>query len=225
MESISPLQGTHINQGVLVELSISNNVGAVTTYYFSTAYRAVTWSGHTYTPLGAYLNIGNIQSDISGTNDEVTIALSGIESAIISFVLDDSQYRIKGSPIKIRRAFFNQQTQELESGQVYLRYSGYVTNYNIAEDYDQIKGDAANTVTLQCSSVHSILENRRSGRRTNPTDEKYWYPSDTSMDLVPGLHNASFDFGKPYKGPGNPIRGGGGGGGKGGSDDFNIEQP
>ena len=223
MQSISPLQGSHINQGVLVELRISNNVGVATTYYFSTAYKAVTFDGNTYTPLGAYLNIGNIQNDISGTNDELTIALSGIESTLIAFVLDDTQYRIKGSPIKIRRAFFNQQTQELESGQVYLRYSGYVTNYNIAEDYDSVTGDANNTITLQCSSVHSILENRKAGRRTNPTDQKYWYPSDTSMDLVPGLHNASFDFGKPYKGPGNPIRGGGGGGG--GFDDFDFQVP
>jgi len=221
MESISPLQGTHINQGVLVELSISDEVGVITTYYFSTAYRAVTWNSNTYTPLGAYLNIGNIQSDISGSNDEVSLSLSGIEPTLISFVLDDTQYRIKGSPIKIRRAFFNQQTQELESGQVYLRYSGYVTNYGISEDYDPIKSETNNTISIQCSSVHSILENRKSGRRTNSTDEKYWYPSDSSMDKVPGLHNASFDFGKPYKGPGNPVRGGGGN--RGGFDNFDFQ--
>ena len=222
MQAISPLQGTHINQGVLIELSISSNVGVITTHYFSTAYKAVTFGGNTYTPLGAYLQIGNIQNDISGTNDEITISLSGIEPTLISFVLDDSQYRIKGSPIKLRRAFFNQQTQELESGQVYLRYSGYVTNFSIGEDYDPIKSETNNTISIQCSSVHSILENRRSGRRTNSTDQKYWYPNDTSMDLVPGLHNASFDFGKPYKGPGNPVRGGGGGGG---FEDFDFQVP
>ena len=49
-----------------------------------------------------------------------------------------------------------------------------------------------------------VLENRYSGRRTNPEDFKVVYSelgnsgTDPSMDRVMTLYNAAFDFGRPY---------------------------
>lgn len=230
MQNITPLQGTHINHALLLEMEVSNAVGVKTTYYFSNAYKAVVFNGNTYQPMATFLSISNIQSDITGTNDEITISLSGIDPTLIAFVLDDTQYRIKGSPIRMRRAFFDESTQELLADQVYLRYSGYVTNYGISEEYDAEQATATNTITVSCASVHSILENRTSGRRTNPKDYQVQYnetyitsaiTTDPSMDTVPSLHNSSFDFGKPYKPPVGGVRGGGGGGGR-DFEDFNV---
>lgn len=232
MQNITPLQGTHVNHALLLELEISNNVGVKTTYYFSNAYKAIVYNSNTYQPMATFLSIGNIQSDITGTNDEISIALSGIDPTLIAFVLDDTQYRIKGSPIRMRRAFFDEATHELLANQVYLRYSGYVTNYGISEEYDADQGTATNTITVTCASVHSILENRTSGRRTNPKDYQVQYAetyitsaitTDPSMNLVPSLHNSSFDFGKPYKPPVGGVRGGGGGRGR-GFEEFNVNE-
>lgn len=236
MDTITSLQGTHINHGILLEIGVSNSTGTITTYYLSTAFHAIDYNGNTYQPLGNFLGIGNIQNDITGTNDEINLSLSGIANEYLYNVLDDSNYRIKGSRIKIYRAFFDPDNYALS--EVVLRYYGYVTNFSISEEYDAVAGTATNAITLTCSSVHSLLENLVSGRRTNPKDYKVWYneqhfsakvsgvapiESDPSMDLVPSLHNANFDFGKPYTAVRSPIRGGGGGGG-GGRDfeDFNV---
>lgn len=236
MDSIASLQDAHINHGVLIELGVSNSSGAITTYYLSSSFHSIDYNGHTYLPLGNYLGIGNIQNDITGTNDEINLTLSGIESEYLYNMLDDSNYRIKGSRIKIYRAFFNPDTYSLT--EVVLRYYGYVVNFNITEEYDPVAGTATNAVSITCASVHSLLENLVTGRRTNPKDYQVWYnerhfsakvsgvapiESDPSMDLVPGLHNANFDFGKPYTNNRTPIRGGGGGGGGGGGfDDFDV---
>jgi DNA repair exonuclease SbcCD nuclease subunit len=45
--------------------------------------------------------------------------------------------------------------------------------------------------------VVELLNNKTSGRRTNPGDQKEWYPTDLSMDRVPGLANSNFNFGAP----------------------------
>jgi hypothetical protein len=179
------------------------------------------------------LGIGNIQNDISGTNDEVSLSLSGIENDNLYNIFDDNNYRIKGSRIKIYRAFFDPTTNALNN--VILRYYGYVVNFNFSEDLDPVAGIGSNVITIQCASIHNLLENLVAGRRTNKKDYQIYFDepsiteaitSDPSMDYVPGLHNANFDFGKPYTAVRTPIRNGGGGGGGGGTDcDFDFQVP
>lgn len=230
MDTILDLQDSHINHGLLLEIGVSNALGVITTYYLSSAWQAVDYNGHTYQPLGNFLGIGNIQNDITGTNDEVSISLSGIESEYLYNIFDDSNYRIKGSRVKIYRAFFDPDTYALNN--VVLRYYGYVVNFALSEELDPANGTASNSMTIQCSSVHSLLENLVTGRRTNKKDYQVYYDepgiteaitTDPSMDMVPGLHNANFDFGKPYTAVRTPIRGGGGGGG-GGFNDYGYTE-
>jgi hypothetical protein len=81
-----------------------------------------------------------------------------------------------------------------------LRYTGIVTSYHINEDrQDEID---TFTLTLQCSSYKTVLENRTAGRHTNgaswnknitPSDPAY----DTSMDRIQAIHNTTFNFGLP----------------------------
>jgi hypothetical protein len=124
---------------------------------------------------------------------------------------------LKGSVVKIYRAFFDG-SGNYKPSQVYLRFSGYVSNFSLNENYDQNNYMTTNSIGIQCSSVHAILEKKYSGRRTNATDEEFWYPGDTGMYRVKSLADTQFDFGKPYTAPASS----GGGGGGGGSTDYSY---
>jgi len=72
-----------------------------------------------------------------------------------------------------------------------------VTSYTINESVEQNTNDDSYIVTLNCSNYKTVLENRIAGRNTNPTSWRNFYPNDASMDNVPSLINAVFDFGQP----------------------------
>jgi hypothetical protein len=75
------------------------------------------------------------------------------------------------------------------------RFIGFVNNMALDEEYDTENRISSNTVVLSCSSVVDVMQNKISGRRTNPASMKRFYSSDISMDRVPTLINSYFDFG------------------------------
>lgn len=205
---ITPVQQTHISSCVLIDLNLDGNV-----YYVSSAYKPVTYSGNVYTELGSFLEIAPFTEDIKTTNGDISVTLSGIpsEQNYLSLILTTP---IKGGTIDVYRGFYNTTTDELDTSQVYRRFSGIITNFTIQEQFTPAT-ELTNSVTITCASVNSLLENRISGQRTNPDDRKRLFPGDAVFDRVPSLYNISFDFGKEYSG-GGYGRGGGGRGGGGG---------
>jgi hypothetical protein len=151
--------------------------------------------GNSYIAAGNLIGVTNTVSDISNPGSEITITLAGIPNSALTDVLN---IRLKGSRVRIWRAFFDPETDTLLeiSGNPSGRFTGIVTNYAINEEYDINGRTASNTITLICSTIVSILANTTKGRRTNPVDQKKFYPSDISMDRVPNLASAYFDFGK-----------------------------
>jgi len=121
--------------------------------------------------------------------------------------------------VEIWRALFNPQTGEIDSASTSLRFKGYISNFTISDATDIENRSDGYTISVTCSSILGILERKVTGRRTNGTDQKALYPTDTSMDRVVAISNTAFDFGRPYTGGGT---GGGydGGGGGGGFDQF-----
>jgi len=120
--------------------------------------------------------------------------------------------QIKGGNVVVKRGFFDVDDLSLNSGDVYERYRGIITNFSIGEDTSFISGELVNSVTITCASINALLENKVTGQRTNGTDRKKFYPGDISFDRVKDLMNTDFDFGKEYTG-GRGYGGGGGGGG------------
>jgi hypothetical protein len=53
------------------------------------------------------------------------------------------------------------------------------------------------TISFQCSTLIDLMSEKRAGRRTNPMDEKTFFPNDLAMDRVPTLAGSSFNFGAP----------------------------
>lgn len=195
---IGPVNSQTIDHGVLIELTLDN-----TTYYISNCYRDVVYDGNTYQALAGFLNISEIQSNISNANDEIQVSLSAIPATYISLVLSD---QVKGGEIHIYRAFFDYTTQLVLASGVFERFSGVISNFSVQEDLDT-QGDSpevTHTITLIASSIMGVLENKVSGRRTNKKDYQIVYAelgnsaTDPSMNRVETLFNSSFDFGKPY---------------------------
>jgi len=75
-------------------------------------------------------------------------------------------------------------------------------------------------VSVSCSSIVTILENRTAGQRTSPIDRDRLFPGDQTFKRVPDLHNIQFDFGRESNGAGGSGGGGYGGGGRRGFNPF-----
>jgi len=185
------------------------------TYYISNCYKEVTHNSKTYQALAGFLTISEIQNNISNSNDEVQVSLSAIPPTYIAAVLGT---QIKGGDVNIYRAFFDYNTQEVITNQVYKRFSGVVSNFSVQEDIETFAQDigVTHTITIIASSIMGVLENKVSGRRTNQQDYQIVWPelgnssTDPSMNRVEALFNQSFDFGKPYTGKAASTVDGGG---------------
>ena len=161
---------------------------------FSDLPYAYTVSGTSFTGLGQLLSVTDTTSELRATSQEISIGISGIPTTNVPDMLS---LKLKGSKLTIYRAFFNPSTGALLSitGNPAQKFQGLVSNYDISDELSEGGITGSVTLTLACSSVVALLTNKKAGRRTNPTDEKLYYPTDTSMDNVPALANSNFNFG------------------------------
>jgi hypothetical protein len=159
--------------------------------------REYTNDGYTYLGLGKLMSISSSASELTSSSGEITITISGIPNSSIYEIVNS---RVKGSPVVVERAYFNPNTLEplnFTSGKNTTgRYLGFINNYSLNEEYDYMRKSNTNTIVLQCSSSIDFLSNKYGGRKTNPYSENRYFPNDRSMDRVPTLQNATFDFGK-----------------------------
>jgi len=149
-----------------------------------------------YDALGQLMSVSATGSDLRSTPGEVTITLSGIPAANINQVLN---YKIKGSEIEVRRAVFDPTTSLLLdiADNPMGKFVGIINNYEIVDDMSSSDGTGSVSINLVCTSILQVLSTKLSGRRTNPIDQKTYFPSDLSMDRVPSLANSNFNFGAP----------------------------
>jgi len=150
-------------------------------------------AGETYQNLGNLMGITATNSELRASSSSVTISLSGIPNSAIAEIVNS---KIKSSPVRIYRGYFNP-ANDVQIGDMQGRFSGFVNNYSLQEDYDVDSRSASNTIILECASTIDILSRKTSGRRTNPESMKRFYPTDLAFDRVPTLENTTFDFGNP----------------------------
>ena len=168
-------------------------VPGVETLCFSNYIKSLTFNGDTYSALGELMSVTDTSSELKVSTQELTIGISGIVQQNISDVLT---YKFTGSPVYVYRGIFNTTNGTLVTGigsNPVGKFSGIVNNFSLVETWQG--QDASNVLNLVCSSTVGFLQKKTAGRRTNPTDEKYWYPNDKSMNRVPTLANSKFNFG------------------------------
>lgn len=216
---------TVITHAVLIKLQVNTS-----TYTISSAYGPLTWNGTTYLGMGHFLGMNEITDELQTTNNQIQISLSGIPkdageqglglyNSYVSLILDQ---KIKGSSVEIWRAIFDPYTGGIDNASTSLRFKGYISNFTISDATDVQTRTDGYTITVTCSSILGILERKITGRRTNSTDQRALYPTDSGMDRVLAISNTAFDFGRPYTARGTGGGGGGGGGGR--FDDFDQQQ-
>ena len=193
MTTIAAVNGPQIRQAEFVRLTVGTSA---TVYTFCNAAAPITVSGITFTNLGALLNVGDVQRDMRATSDDMTIALTGIDTANVALILSSD---IKGSLVEVWRGFFDSNNQIITTPttQFFKRYQGIINNVSITEDFNSELRTRIATCSIACSSMRRVLENRLGGLKTNQSSWQFFYPGDTSMDRVATIANTYFDFGKP----------------------------
>jgi len=189
---------SHLCVRIQVDQYKASSGGSYTsqTLLFSDSRSNITIGGETYLPLGNLMGITTTTSEIRASGDQLTITISGIPDTSIAEIVNS---RFKGSSVKVYRMLFDAVTgtQLAISGNPVGRFFGIVNNYSLQEEYDVATRVSSNTIVIVCSSTVKMLSNKVSGRRTNPSDQKQFYPSDLSMDRVPKLIGANYQFGAP----------------------------
>lgn len=190
MQTMTALNGPQIRHAEFVRLTLPS-----ATYTFCNAAQAITVSGITFSGLGAFLQLSDVQRDIKSTSDDVSVSLTGIDPSKIAIILGSE---IKGSMLEIWRGFLdsNNQIITLPTLQFFKRYKGIVSGASINEKFDEQLRERAATCLISAASIRKILENRMAGVKTNPSSWQKLYPNDTSMSRVPVITNTFFDFGK-----------------------------
>jgi hypothetical protein len=194
MTTINAVTGSQINHAEFVKLTVGT---AATVYTFCNAAAPITVGGITFANLGALLNVGDVQRDIKATSDDMTIQLTGIDSANVGIILGNE---IKGSLVEIWRGFFDSNNQIITTPttQFFKRYQGIINSVSITEDFNTELRQRIATCSIACSSLRRILENRLSGIKTNQDAWQFVYgTSETSMNRVAQISNTYFDFGSP----------------------------
>ena len=132
MTTINAVTGSQVNHAEFVKLTVGN---AATVYTFCNAAAPITVGGTTFSNLGALLNVGDVQRDIKATSDDMTISLTGIDSANISLILSND---IKGSLVEVWRGFFDSNNQIITTPttQFFKRYQGIINSVSITEDFN-----------------------------------------------------------------------------------------
>ncbi len=166
------------------------------TIRFSDYNTSITYDSEEYLGLGQFVGITSTKSELKSTSDGITVTITGIPDTAISQIVNGD---VKGSKISVWRYFFDPTTGTALSltGNPNGRFFGIINNYSLDEEYDVVARSSSNTIALICSSQIEILSNKETGRRTNPNSQKTFYPSDLSMDRVPSLIGANFNFGVP----------------------------
>jgi hypothetical protein len=165
------------------------------TLTFSDYHRSITIDSVAYTGLGQLLSITDTNSSLRASPQEVTIAISGIPSQNITDILNN---KLVGSDVRITRGIFDVNTGALISaitGNPVGKFVGVINNFDITDDINQDSDTGTITCTMTCTSVVEQLENKITGRRTNPIDQKTLYPTDECFDRVPALAKSNYNFG------------------------------
>ena len=215
--TITSVQQADISHAMFIDLEVGGNV-----YHISNAYTPITIGSDTYNELGILLNVTDFTDEIKATEGDITIAVSGIPSET-NYITRVLEAPILGGNVTLKRGFFHTGNSEIISGQVFTRFKGVITNFQLQEDTNLPAGFNTTGITFSVASLNTLLETKIAEQKTDPTDRDRFDATDLSFDRIPDLQNLQFDFGMEYS-PGTGAGGGGGGGGGGRNDRRRREQ-
>jgi hypothetical protein len=146
---------------------------------------------YSYTPMGILLGISEFNNELSPSGNDVTISLSAIDQAFVASMMD---YKLKGSSVIVYRVFFNPTTGVALNiaDNPSKRFQGVIANYSFTDEFNQFSNVATTTVSVSCSSIVKVLEQKIVGQRTNDYERKYNFPGYYCTATIPGGSGFSF---------------------------------
>lgn len=167
-------------------------------FTFSDYHKSFTINGVNYVGLGQLCTIGPTVSNLRSAPQQLAIGIGGIPTSSVDSII---QTKFKGSSITVYRAFFNPSNGSFinVAGNPAGKFVGVVNNYSLDDTLTMGSMDGSFVLTLSCTSNVELLNNKVSGRRTNPVDEALYFPTDKSFNRIPALIRSNFQFGAPTK--------------------------
>jgi hypothetical protein len=157
------------------------------TVRFTDAGMDLTWSANTYTNAANVLGFSNIDENLSMDVSEISLVLTGISSTVIAYFLTEN---FIDRPCRIYKGFLD--TSGVIVSDPVLIFSGRLDSPSMEED------PASGTATITCSAAdHFIDFDTTNGRKTNPTEQKAYFPGDKGFDFVHTLQDKVIQWGKP----------------------------
>jgi hypothetical protein len=195
MNVIAPVDGTN---NIRIADFVRINTGAAI-YRFCTAPSSITVSAvdaTAFDAVGTLMKVGDVQRDIKSTSNDTSITLTGIDTAMLGFVLGNT---IKGSYIQMWHGFFDTSGALITTGGtggLYQFFSGYITSFSIQETWMEEARSYVGTIQVGASSTQLTLQNTTAGRYTNDDSWQFFNSGDTSMNRVSFIETISYQFGK-----------------------------
>lgn len=195
MNVITPVDGTNnIRIADFVRINTGSQV-----YRFCTAPSSITVpavDATAFDAVGALMKVGDVQRDIKSTANDTSVSLTGIDTAVLGFVLSNT---VKGSYIQMWHGFFDTDGALITTGGtggLYQFFSGYVTSFSIQENWMEEARSFVGTVQIGASSTQMTLQNTTAGRYTNDDSWQFFNSGDSSMNRVSFIETIAYQFGK-----------------------------
>lgn len=197
MNTITPVVGTNnIRMADFIRITTGT-----ATYRFTTGPSDATISAvdaNPFSAVGVLMKVGDAQRDIKSTANETTITLTGIDTAMLGWVLGQN---VKGAKVELWHGFYDTSNALITTGGVgglYQFFNGFINSFSISEQWMEEARAFVGTITVSASAIQLILQNRVAGRYTNNNSWQFFNANDTSMNRVNYLETVNFPFGRGY---------------------------
>jgi hypothetical protein len=167
----------HLCKFKLYHISTQTEYTFAVTDYF----KGLNFNGDYYSPAGTLLNIGGLSDSNKFDITKVNISLSGINRIFISAFLN---YQYTSREVIIYKQFFRTENETLTKG-LYEPIGTPVQIFTGRIDKPSIKdnpNDEGSVITVQATSIFSDFD-KKAGRHTNDTEQKYYHPNDNFFSL------------------------------------------
>jgi hypothetical protein len=195
MNVIAPVVGTNnIRYADFIRITTPTATYRFTTAPSNTTVAAV--DATAFDAVGVLIKVGEAQRDIKSTANETSIAMTGIDTAMLGWVLGQS---VKGAKIEMWHGFFDTNGALITaggSGGLYQFFNGFINSFSISEQWMEDARAYVGTISVSASSIQLILQNRVAGRYTNNNSWQFFNAGDTSMNRVNFIETINYQFGK-----------------------------
>ena len=195
MNVIAPVSGTNnIRYADFIRVTTPTATYRFTTAPVDTTVTAV--DAQPFSAVGTLIKVGDAQRDIKSTSNETTITLTGIDTAMLGWVLSNN---VKGAKVEMWHGFFDTNNTLITTGGtggLYQFFSGFINSFSINEQWMEEARAYVGTISVAAASTQLILQNRQAGRYTNNNSWQFFAPGDTSMNRVAFIETINYQFGK-----------------------------